>query len=188
MRTGSTTASTPFATGAACQVRTRRCCTKALRRSDWLPTSARRSTPKRTSGNCQHATSAPMPRPTRRTRSRCSRASTLSSTRRARETPTGSRLTSSRWCTRCAAAAFAPIRARPSRGATIACRNATRRSPSFRKSSDAQSVCTRLHRQHGKQTPSTRTVSTIRAPPRAIRHSRPASWGGWPCIHTGCRN
>src|SRR5262249_54535633 len=30
MRTGSTTASTPFATGAACQVRTRRCCTKAF--------------------------------------------------------------------------------------------------------------------------------------------------------------
>ena len=49
--------------------------------------------------------------------------------------PIGWKLICCRWCMRCAGAAFALIRVPPNRRATIACRNATRRSPSCRSSS-----------------------------------------------------
>src|SRR6516162_5861652 len=50
------------------------------------------------SGGYPRAMLAPTPRLTRRTRSHYSRASTPSSTRRARAPPTGSKLTCCRWC------------------------------------------------------------------------------------------
>ena len=95
---------------------------------------ARRSTPRSTSGNCRRAMSAPMPKPMRSTRSRCSRSSTRSWIGKARATPIGSKSICCRWCSRCAGAASASIRTPPSRRAIYLLANAMPRSPSFRHS------------------------------------------------------
>ena len=99
--------------------------------------STRRTRYNRTFGNYQRTLSDRTPRPTRRTHSRYSRASTPSSTRRARAPPIGLTSACCRWCTKCAAAASVLTKAPPNRLSITACKNASARSLSYRSSSAA---------------------------------------------------
>ena len=72
---------------------------------------------RRTSGSCRRIMSAPMPRPMRRTPWRCGRTSIRSSISEGTRDAYRLEVDLCRWCTRCGAAEFASIRARPSRRA-----------------------------------------------------------------------
>ena len=184
-RTAFATASTRCAPGAACRARMTtllRAGIKAAR----LAQVSKKNPHKRTSGNCRRTMSDPTPRPMPRTRCAIRRPRSRSSIRRARAPPIGSKSICCRWCRRCASAAFASIRAPPSRRATYCCRNATPRSPSFR-AARQPSAWTRSARENGWREPSTRTASNTRAPRKAIRRSPPAKSAGWPGMRTGCR-
>ena len=73
-------------------------------------------------------------------------------------TPIGSKLICCRWCSKCAAAAFALIRTPPSRRAICCWRNATPRSQRFRNSMARRSAWTRSTVASGRKRPSSITA------------------------------
>ena len=146
-----------------------------------LRVTQRRTRSNRTFSQLPAQWSDPTPRPTRSPRSRCSR--DLNPVLDREGTRAAYRLDVDLlpMVQRCAAAAFASIRAPPNRRAIYCCKNATPRSPSYRSSSAAPSAWLRSRRTDGRREPSTPRINYPRTR-KATHRSRPANSDGWPHI------
>ena len=144
---------------------------------------------RRTSGNCRHATSAPMPRPTRRARWRCGKTSIRSSIAKERATPIGSKSICCRWCIemRRRGIRIDQAAAEQARDLLLQKRDAVLAELSEKLGSHVSMDEIGSTEMDGA-TPSTRTASIIRARRKAIPRSRPARPDGCASIRTGCRS